>query len=326
MKSILYTIVISFLLLGCREELIDCKSSIENYEKVYSLNKVDFDSINNIISNSSISNGVLKSVSSDEYTDWSGQVHIKIFSATTAPEKQHYDNWTMEVSDEYVCIGGGACPVLYGEAYLVDSRPKTDFTGWLISSKDHVKTYPHVLYMFAIGLRIDNVSKSDLKSRLRIYTNTSSESNHPNTAVSVPLNYSLIGGGADINYDGFGCLLVGSYPSGQAWYAKGKDHYSPDPSTITAYAIGIEKGTIPGFGDLEINTIYGYSYVANGIGSNRLSVPSGWVTACSGGHATYNGYGRLIQALGIGSISTKDLMVSDSGNSYAYSIIIRKKP
>jgi len=338
MKSI-FVLIISIILFSCQTEVIEdfsiSENSIDQDSLILPVALEDIvDSISNKVSKSS--NGmisILKSATSnDEYSDWSGQVHIKVFSGTTAPQAQQYDNWYGNVSDDYVCIGGGAWTgATDAGAFLVDSRPKTDFSGWLVSSKDHLESDPHYLNIFAIGLKIDGVSKADLKSRLKIFTNTSSEAHHPSTYVYIPSGYNLIGGGADITYDGYGCLLVHSYPDFFAgrWCVKGKDHEKSDPSVITAYAIGIEKGAIPGFGELEFSCSYNNSYVSAYADNIVNLTTSGWVLSCPGGLATFSDEGRMITSLSPynnqSGVGTKDHHGKDSGYTYAFSIMIRKK-
>jgi hypothetical protein len=55
----------------------------------------------------------------------------------------------------------------------------------------------------------------------------------------VPAGYKLIGGGALSNWRGNGSLLIASYPSNNAWVAQSKDHVVSEPTTITAWAIGL---------------------------------------------------------------------------------------
>jgi hypothetical protein len=60
--------------------------------------------------------------------------------------------------------------------------------------------------------------------------------------VRVDEGYVLVGGGAKVNWEGAGNLLTASYPDAQGgWTAASKDHVSPDPAVIVAYALGVPK-------------------------------------------------------------------------------------
>ncbi|MEA2756995.1 MAG: hypothetical protein QOJ54_3284 [Aliidongia sp.] len=75
---------------------------------------------------------------------------------------------------------------------------------------------------------------------VQLFTATSGSAPHPSVEVSVPSNFKIIGGGAIDNWSGQGNLLTASYPKGlNSWFAAGKDHEFPSPSTITAFAIAL---------------------------------------------------------------------------------------
>ena len=332
MKKIFFIGIIFVSFISCDKNISDDLFITNTKDSVYiSLPSSELiDSLPNITCGGNQISGSLKSATSLDNTDWSGLVKVKYYSVTTAPAFQHNDNWTYSVDDDYLCIGGGVRPITTGAgAFVVDSRPLTDFSGWLVSTKDHQQADQHVIFIFAVGLKIEGVSKEELKSRLRIFTSTSPEAHHPHAEVTIPSNYDLIGGGADINYDGAGCLLTHSYPvPGQSkWIAEGKDHFISDPSTITAYAIGIEKGYIPGFGYLDVSLSSASQYVSYGLSFAQASTTSGWVSVCPGGRSEYSNEGRLIRLIEpIATVATVDKNARDSGTTYAYNLMLRKQP
>lgn len=67
----------------------------------------------------------------------------------------------------------------------------------------------------------------------------STSASHPQVVATLPAGYKLIGGGALANWSGHGSLLIASYPMGNSWFAQSKDHIIGDPTTITAWAIGL---------------------------------------------------------------------------------------
>src|ERR1700722_19485429 len=81
---------------------------------------------------------------------------------------------------------------------------------------------------------------------VQLFTNnTTIPASHPSVSVTVPPQYKIVGGGAQVFYTGVGSLLTASYPSidstdvYRTWNAAAKDHGQSDPSTIAAYALAI---------------------------------------------------------------------------------------
>jgi hypothetical protein len=269
-----------------------------------------------------------------EYTDWSGLIHFQVFSAYS--DKVSIPNVEVAVPEDYVLVGGGAEVTQtsgYG-AFLTKSRPDEGLTTWYAKSKDHIESDPHVLYAYAIGMKIDGVTPDYLRSKMQVFQNTSSPMNHPNTYKTIPGNYLLIGGGAWDNYEndgGPGNMLVSSYPSSSnTWTVDGKDHRRADPSAITAYAIGIQNISFPNVGYLQVNYSQSPQYVTSGECVRSTSVPTGWALTCSGGRATYT-IGRMIKTdhpytstTNLSTINTRDHTYADAGWSYVYALRIQK--
>jgi hypothetical protein len=63
---------------------------------------------------------------------------------------------------------------------------------------------------------------------------------HPSASSALPQGFRLVSGGAKANWARRGSLLTASYPQDRhIWIARSKDHDVSDPSTITAWSIGI---------------------------------------------------------------------------------------
>jgi hypothetical protein len=78
----------------------------------------------------------------------------------------------------------------------------------------------------------------------RVTDEVSSLASWPTAAIQLDVG-DLVGGGARTNWTGNGNLLTATYPGPlgpilkNQWVAAGKDHWYPDPTTITAFAIGL---------------------------------------------------------------------------------------
>ncbi|OUA56117.1 MULTISPECIES: hypothetical protein [Bacillus cereus group] len=142
-------------------------------------------------------------------------------------------------SDDFLLIGGGFMVDWHGAGNLATaSFPDTEFS-WKARSKDHEISDPSNLRVFAIGIR-RNLPVGQVK--VAITESTSGQSPHPAATATVAPGFALMGGGAEVHWHGAGNLLWNLQPStsyDQSFSAASKDHVTSDPSTITAYAMGI---------------------------------------------------------------------------------------
>jgi hypothetical protein len=134
-------------------------------------------------------------------------------------------------------------------ALLTASYPADDGSAWLASSKDHNVPQPHRLTAFAIGMRIDGVTRERLAGELLTVVRTrSGHAAHPFASARPPAGHTLIGGGFRVNWrdpggsHAEGNLATASFPrAGGAWTARSKDHRVSSPCTIDAYAVCLKS-------------------------------------------------------------------------------------
>src|SRR6185503_15872223 len=135
---------------------------------------------------------------------------------------------------------------------------------WFVGSKDHLLPYSHYLRGYALGMRIrvsgSFMSASELRSQMYIARKSTQVSGGVVAAVAGLGSSSefqsddiMVGGGAGTFAPGesAGQLLYGSLPAvggdGRSWVAYSKDHGTPSPTTVTAFAIGM-RGCLAGTG------------------------------------------------------------------------------
>jgi hypothetical protein len=265
-----------------------------------------------------------------EYTDWSGKISLVIFKEFSYLGSHH--SCASRVHHDYVLVGGGAHPTLGdgSSGFITESRPNTDLKTWHSRSKDHITPGNTVFNGYSIGMRIAGVSAAYLRSKMRVFTKESSIANHPNTSVSVPSNYLLIGGGAEVKYSGTGNLLVHSYPKGNTWHVKSKDHQVADRATIKAYAIGIENISFPNVGHIETFCFTDDKYTSGGFISDRVFLERGWALTCPGAKTDFYGEGRMITGIYPDYaeriiVSSTDHIQGDRGTLSTYALGVRKR-
>ena len=156
---------------------------------------------------------------------------------------------------------------------------------------------------------------------LRTFTNTSSARvPHPTARACVSEGYKLVGGGGQVNYGGSGSLLTESYPEGRCWIASSKDHLRPDPSTVTAYAIGLldtsNSWVVEEFSDSGVRAQHPIAVV---------SVPEQYAMTSCGGRINWRGKGSLLTAIiprtdSSCEVRGKDHIEGDPSTATAYAI------
>lgn len=143
--------------------------------------------------------------------------------------------------NDYVLVGGGFRVDWEGYGSLATaSFPATEYS-WKSRAKDHSVSDPASIRSYAIGIRKDLAEIGHVVNA--ITRSDGGQSHHPQAIASVEPDFALTGGGAEVHWDGYGSMLWNLAPSTSqdpSFSAGAKDHLHPDPSTITAFAIGIQ--------------------------------------------------------------------------------------
>jgi hypothetical protein len=181
------------------------------------------------------------------FKDASGKITVAVFERKAGDSQQHFHDYAASVPDDMIVIGGGAeaTSVPYG-ALLTASYPNSEMSAWLASSKDHIHPNPHKLKVYAIGMKINGMSRSELLNHIHIGRNESGLAQHPEASESVPPGYLLISGGFHVNWLDFnpsgGNLATASFPENAlSWKARSKDHSIVSRANLTVYSIGIKE-------------------------------------------------------------------------------------
>lgn len=171
----------------------------------------------------------------DQRDEW--EVKVVIAKASRAPHPRA----TATLPAGFSVVGGGAKVHWKGlGSLLVDSYP-SGTRSWTGSAKDHLKSDPSTLTVYAIGLR-----RRDGKTPpIRIKQQTFERAAHPSGTVYTTPGWGLLGGGASVSKGGLGNMLVSLVPAanGRSFRAGAKDHLKSDGQRITVYLIEM-KGAV----------------------------------------------------------------------------------
>jgi hypothetical protein len=144
--------------------------------------------------------------------------------------------------DGFILVGGGARANWTGVGSLLYASHPGGGNSWVASAKDHIQREVTTVTAFAIGLKQSFLQRSGLEVR-QTESTSETETAHPSVQAALPQGFRLFCGGARANWNGEGSLLTASFPIDRhIWEARSKDHEKRDPSTVTAWAIGVSIG------------------------------------------------------------------------------------
>lgn len=234
------------------------------------------------------------------FQDSSGKITVAVFERRAGNSQQHFHDYAATVPDDMVAIGGGveATSVPYG-ALLTASYPNTELSAWFGSSKDHSLPNPHKLKVYAIGLRIEGMSRNQLIDHIAVRREESGLAQHPEASETMPGDYLLVSGGFHVNWRDYnpngGNLATASFPeSAMEWKARSKDHSVVSRANLTVYAIGI-KETLP-VGRIE-RSIHSEDSGHAAHPRATADVSSGFALTGGGAEVHWTGAGNLLWQL-----------------------------
>lgn len=246
---------------------------------------------------------------------------VKMFVAKSGPAQ--HPSVELTLPQEFKIVGGGALDDYhYPEPgnMLTACYPR-DIHTWVVAGKDHEEASPAPITAYALALYDPN-DEWDVV----IQQQTSGPAAHPRASATLPPGYVLTGGGACVIYHGCGNMLTASFPaSATAWEARAKDHDLPDPSPITAFAIGIKpkSSTVT-----VVNTIAKVTSQLAAHPGATATLGSDFVLSGGGALDNWSGDGNLLTASmpeGVAAwfASGKDHLHSSPATIAAYAIGIR---
>jgi hypothetical protein len=230
------------------------------------------------------------------FNDESGLVTVSVFRYQAPSLQQHFFDLAAEVAEDMVAIGGGGIAVEfpYG-ALLTASYPNGNLSAWLVSSKDHGDNQPHYLTAYAIGLKIEGMTREQLLDAIFINWQESGLGQHPQATATMPGEFRLVSGGFKIDWSGEGNLATASFPSNDlSWTAKSKDHGSASPANLHVCAIGLREN-LP-VGQVEVAIDYQES-VTSQHPSSVADMTDGFALTGGGAEAHWRTHGSLLWRL-----------------------------
>jgi hypothetical protein len=237
------------------------------------------------------------------FHDASGKVTVSVFELQSPSQQESFTDFGVDVPSDMVAIGGGGMGAEFPEgALLTASYPNSDLSSWLVSAKDHYYPNPFILTAYAIGMKIEGLTRQQLLDYIAIVPQQSGLAGHPRAEAALPPGFLLVSGGINVNWDvdpgaSQGNFATASCPqNNSAWFAASKDQHYVSPANLTAYAIGLKE-------DLPIGTVNVFisppsvSAVAPHPSSTSV-LPGGYALTGGGAMVSYGaGYGNLLWML-----------------------------
>lgn len=177
-------------------------------------------------------------------TDSSGKVRVLLLERKAPTAASQFTNFAVDVPEGFVVIGGGVRGAASPKGHLLTaSYPNSSRTAWLVSTKEHLQSAPTAITAWALALKIEGMTSSDLLANMTYRMISSTFSATPSVASTVPAGYTQIGGGFQVVTTGAGNFAWASYPStaagGAAWISASKEHGASSAGSIRTYSIGI---------------------------------------------------------------------------------------
>ena len=158
-----------------------------------------------------------------------------IIEAADSDRRPHPER-VVSVPNGFAMVGGGVKANWNTAGQLLTESIPVGRDSWSGKSKDHVVPEPSTLSTYVIGIRPRNGGPN---IEIKIRQTEVAAAPHPEGRCPVPDGCRLVGGGARVNWTTAGNLLTATYPEGNAWVAKAKDHTHTNPSSLTIFSIGI---------------------------------------------------------------------------------------
>lgn len=217
---------------------------------------------------------------------------LKVERFCNTGEQANHPTAEVEVPAAYKIVGGGAIINWTGAGSLLTASYPESLQKWVAAGKDHGVASPSSITVCALAL-FDPDDVWDV----RIFDATSDSASHPFAQVSVPADYTMVGGGARVNWTGDGNLLTESFPNSLgSWEARSKDHLYPSPATITVSAIGIKAkngNRYPRFPETKLFCRDSSTDQHISIG---ITVDAGYVLLSGGAIDHWSGAGNMLTA------------------------------
>jgi len=193
----------------------------------------------------------------------------------------------------------------------------------MASSKDHILASPASIDAYVIAARMKDGSPISDDDYILVQKD-SSPGAYPEAAATVPTGFQLVGGGARVNWTEPGNMLTASFPQGNSWIARSKDHARSSVATLSVFAIGLKQS----FLDANGLRIQQRSQRSDGYQQHptaTCALDFGFRLLSGGAEAQWSGAGQLLTATYPVDVhqwraSSKDHWIVDYGSVTAYCI------
>lgn len=175
------------------------------------------------------------------------------------------------------------------------------FRPWTVATRDHEVADPCKLAGFALGMKVEGLSRKELISNLKMFTEIDGNPvSHPELSCCVENGFLLLGGGFEVlDQDGGGNMATASFPNSSfSWMARSRDEDICTPSRLRVFAIGISPNLMkpnsagPPTSIGNVDTTFASSESLAGWACVATRRPSPGYALCGGGACAHFGMVR----------------------------------
>jgi hypothetical protein len=184
-------------------------------------------------------NATVNNESTNEYYKY-GKLELVVLSSGIL--KSEFISADVKVPDGFVLVGGGVYCSTWATNYgpfISSSYPLSDLKTWRGKAFRGDPGYKIEAAVWAIGIKIDGVSESELRNNIVIFTSSStSDKLSISTTAKVSDSHILLGGGVNNSFE----IAASISDNNNSWYVQSlRLAKSLGNRTIEAYAIGLSK-------------------------------------------------------------------------------------
>src|SRR5258708_9385303 len=151
-------------------------------------------------------------------TYYFGALRFQLLKAISGCEQ--HPTVTLSAPPGTVILGGGAYVDWDGPCsppsppgnLLTAMYPNDKGTTWTVASKDHLEKSVARVIAYCIVAQMQDGTPIPSEN-YKIASGTSPSAAHPTLKVDLPAGFTVVGGGARVNYTGLGNMLYASYPT-----------------------------------------------------------------------------------------------------------------
>ncbi len=222
-------------------------------------------------------------------SDASGKLRVVLFERKAPAAASQFSNFSVDVPEDYVVIGGGVRGAAAPKAHLLTaSYPNTARSAWLVSTRDVQQSNPTAITGWALALKVEGMSRAQLLANMAYRVTTGATSANPTASSALPSGYVQLGGGFQLTSTTASNVAWSSFPSSvSGWTVAAKEHGVSSVSGIRSHVIGLRTNLPVGL--VTVSSASAVSAAAQAQPTASVGLAAGHVLTGCGARVNWEG-------------------------------------